>query len=105
MGEAKRKRDASGPPPANPRHLDRAFRGFVEMVWKGAPPDQVKELRIAFFAGAMSYATTVMTKSDLGGDEPTDADMQLMDHLQFELEEAAMDAMMGIVTTGGSGRG
>ena len=103
MGEAKRKREAG--PPENPRHLEKTFRGMVAMVWPGAPEEQVRELRVAFFGGAAALFGAMWMKSDMTQDEPTDADMQMMEHLQFEMDEAAMGVMSEMATVKGGGNG
>lgn len=50
-----------------------------------APPDQVREMRMAFFAGAQHLWGTIMNVMD-PGTEPTDADLKKMDLIQKELD-------------------
>lgn len=50
-----------------------------------APPDQVREMRMAFFAGAQHLFGTIMNVLDPGS-EPTDADLKKMDLIQRELD-------------------
>jgi hypothetical protein len=51
-----------------------------------APPDQVREMRMAFFGGAQHLFGTIMSILD-PGNEPTDADMRRMDLIDKELKE------------------
>lgn len=62
--------------------------GFASLrllaVDKDAPPDQVREMRMAFFAGAQHLFATINNVLD-PGDEPSDADLRKMDQIQHEL--------------------
>lgn len=51
-----------------------------------APPDQLSEMRIAFFAGAQHLFGSIMTMLD-PGDEPSDKDLRRMDLIDRELKE------------------
>ena len=51
-----------------------------------APPEQLEECRIAFFAGAQHLFGSVMTTLDPGS-EPTDADMKRMSLINTELDK------------------
>jgi hypothetical protein len=51
-----------------------------------APPVQLNEMRMAFFAGAQHLFASIMTILDPGS-EPTDADMVRMDKISDELEK------------------
>jgi hypothetical protein len=51
---------------------------------KNAPPDQVREMRAAFFAGAQHLFGTIATVLD-PGQEPTEADLKTMDQIHGEL--------------------
>jgi len=65
-----------------------------------APPLQLEECRIAFFAGAQHLFGSVMTVLD-PGEEPTDADMKRMSLINVELEKFIADfkAKHGVLPT------
>jgi hypothetical protein len=50
-----------------------------------APADQIRKMRMAFFAGAQHLFASMMIAIDSGSD-PTDADMRRMDLIDRELE-------------------
>ena len=50
-----------------------------------APPDQVREMRMAFFAGAQHLFGSIMQTLDPDAD-PTDADLSRMDKIAAELQ-------------------
>ncbi len=64
--------------------------GFASMlvmgILKDAEPQQVADMRTAFFAGAQHVFGTLMNILD-PGDEPTDADMRRIDLIDKELRE------------------
>lgn len=64
--------------------------GFVSLrhmsMAKDAPPEQIDEMRNAFFAGAQHLFGSIMSMLDPGGDEPTDADLQRMSLISDELD-------------------
>ena len=68
------------------RLVDTAFRAFREAVYPGAPPDQVRELRVAFFAGAAEVHAFVMSGLD-EGDAETQADLDFMNGWAREVTE------------------
>lgn len=51
-----------------------------------APTVQIKETRRAFYAGAAGLLEIVLTCLS-PGEEPTDADLKLMDSIKAELDE------------------
>jgi len=53
-----------------------------------APPDQVREMRLAFFAGAQHLFGSIMTILD-AGDDPTERDLRRMSLIAAELNEFA----------------
>lgn len=53
--------------------------GLVE-----APADQLREMRMAFFAGAQHLFASIMTVMD-EDEEPTEADMRRMEFIDAEL--------------------
>lgn len=55
-----------------------------KVVPAGAGPVQVEECRRAFFAGAQHLFASIMTVLEPGA-EPTENDMQRMDHINNEL--------------------
>ena len=60
-----------------------AFAHFV--VPKDAPVIQLREMQLAFMAGAEHVFSSIMNILD-PGEEPTDADLRRMDLIQKELE-------------------
>jgi biotin synthase-like enzyme len=62
-----------------------AFEAFAKMVYPDAPPDQMREKKVCFMAGAAELFSCIMTALDPGG-EPTEADMAMMDSINAELE-------------------
>jgi hypothetical protein len=67
---------------------------LIEAGWLGmriacqlenAPPLQLQEMRMAFFAGAQHLLGSIMAILD-PGEEPTDKDMERMDLIQRELK-------------------
>lgn len=61
-----------------------AFRHFV--VPKDAPAIQVREMQLAFMAGAEHLFSSIMNILD-PGEEPTDADLRRMDLIHTEIDE------------------
>lgn len=57
------------------RLVDTAFRFFCEAVYPGAPPDQIRELRVAFFAGAAELHALIISGLD---EDETEADLDFM---------------------------
>lgn len=85
---------------ADRAHLDRLTRELtdngklIEAGWVGlriavdlidAPSDQLREMRMAFFAGAQHLFGSIMGILD-PGEEPTEADLRRMDLIDAELE-------------------
>lgn len=63
------------------------FAGYRLMAMdKDAPPLQVEECMMAFYAGAQHLFTTLMRIMDRNTDEPTDVDMEKMSQIHNELE-------------------
>jgi hypothetical protein len=67
-----------------------------EQIWEGfsnaaIPPDASKgqriEMRKSFFAGAHSLFGLLRAVANAGEDEPTNAEMQLMNDVQEELND------------------
>jgi hypothetical protein len=59
----------------------------LKAMWipKDAPPEQVRDLRWAFMAGAQHLFSSIMVVLDADA-EPTDADMRRMDLISEELK-------------------
>jgi hypothetical protein len=51
-----------------------------------APEDQLREMRLAFFAGAQHLFGSIMTILDPGS-EPTEADLKRIDNINNELNQ------------------
>jgi hypothetical protein len=66
-----------------------------------SPPEQVNELRQAFFAGAQHLFGSIMGILD-PGEEPTDADLKRMDLISAELDAFIKDFELRHVPTQGS---
>lgn len=66
-----------------------------------APPDQLREMRMAFFGGAQHLLGSMMTFLD-PGEEPTDADMKRMDMIHDELDAFIKDFALHHTTTKGT---
>lgn len=69
---------------------------LIEAGWIGlrliavpddAPPVQLKEMRMAFFAGAQHLFSSILSFLEEGGDEPTAKDLARMDMVDNELRE------------------
>lgn len=68
------------------KYIEAGWKGYRDMVVpKDADEIQVRETRLAFYAGASVLFETLMLALD-SGDEPTDADMQRMADLQAEID-------------------
>ena len=52
-----------------------------------APPVQLKEMRMAFFAGAQHLFSSILSFIEEGGEEPTASDLARMDMVVNELKE------------------
>lgn len=85
---------------ADRKHLERLTRELtdsgklIEAGWISmrlacdlvdAPADQLREMRLAFFAGAQHLFGSIMTFLE-EGEEPTDADLRRMDLIHEELQ-------------------
>lgn len=69
------------------RLIEAGFAAFAHYVIpKDAPPEQLREMQIAFMAGAEHVWSSTMNALE-EGEEPTDADMRRMDLIQRELDE------------------
>lgn len=66
-----------------------------------APADQLREMRMAFFAGAQHLFSSIMTIMEPGS-EPTDKDLERMDLIDRELREFIKDFEMRHIPTKGS---
>jgi hypothetical protein len=84
----------------NREHIERMTKKFsdqgklIEAGWfsmvlacelEDAPDIQLKEMRMAFFAGAQHLFGSIMSILD-PGEEPTDKDLERMDLIQKELD-------------------
>lgn len=57
----------------------------MQAIAPDAPPDQVREMRMAFFAGAQHLYASIMGVME-AGEEPTDNDMRRMERIADELD-------------------
>ncbi len=65
--------------------IDECFKVFVAHVYPGAGPDQMREMRVCFFAGAAELFAIMNAGLDDGLDE-TDGDLRFMEQWVNELE-------------------
>lgn len=101
---------------ADRAHLDRLTRELtdsgklIEAGWVGlriacelidAPADQLREMRMAFFAGAQHLFGSIMNILE-PGEEPTDKDLQRMDLIHTELDAFIKDFELRHVPTKGT---
>jgi hypothetical protein len=68
------------------RLVDEAFCIFQQVVFPGAGPEQVNDLRIAFFGGASEIHALMIAALDQGLQE-TDGDMKFMEAWVKEIED------------------
>jgi hypothetical protein len=67
--------------------IEAGFAAFAHyVVPKDAPPVQLREMQLAYMAGAEHVWSSVMNMLD-PGEEPTEADMRRMDLIQREIDE------------------
>lgn len=64
--------------------MDTAFKHFQRAVYPGAPPDQVRELRTTFMAGAAELHALMVTGVDDTSPEETSAAEEAMIFAVFE---------------------
>lgn len=83
---------------------------LIEAGWVGmrlacdlvdAPADQLREMRMAFFAGAQHLFGSIMTVLE-PGDEPTDKDLARMDMIDKELKTFIADFSAKYIPTKGT---
>lgn len=112
MGEAKRRRDEAivGAAEEITRQLARTGKlvegGFQSLrtvaMHKDAPPDQIREMRMAFYAGSQHIFSSLMVLVD-PGHEVTDADMMMMEGIQKELDDFLTEFSARHLPTQGNG--
>ena len=118
MGEAKNRKAAIGSAAAvnlTREALDQLERDLIDkglLIEAGfaslramamapdAPPEQVHEMRMAFFAGAQHLFGSIMQTLDPEA-EPTDADMRRMDRIDAELRAFIDDFQLRHLPTEG----
>jgi hypothetical protein len=101
---------------ADRAHLERLSRELtdsgklIEVGWIGmriacdlidAPADQLREMRMAFFAGAQHLFGSIMTILEPGS-EPTDKDLVRMDLIDKELKAFIAEFSMRHIPTKGT---
>lgn len=75
--------------------IDSEWRNYAERVIPSVASDvQRRECRLAFYGGAMSLFSILMNLLE-EGEEPTDADLGLMDALNEEMLQFAKDVEQG----------
>lgn len=79
---------------ARRKRLVRAsFNEFFNAVYKGAPPNQKRELRRAFFAGAAELLAMQMYAADHETDDATEDDLELFNNIAEEVHTFYEDVM------------
>ena len=93
MGESKRRRieqaatDLTKELTDEGKLIEAGFAAFASLVIpKDAPTIQLREMQLAFMAGAEHVWSSIMNILD-PGEEPTAADLRRMDLIQRELDE------------------
>lgn len=101
---------------ADRAHLERVTRDLIdsgkliEAGWVSmriacdlvdAPADQLREMRMAFFAGAQHLFGSILSVLE-PGDEPTEKDLKRMDLIHTELQDFIKDFELRHVPTKGS---
>lgn len=101
---------------ADRAHLERVTRDLIdsgkliEAGWVSmriacdlvdAPADQLREMRMAFFAGAQHLFGSILSVLE-PGDEPTEKDLKRMDLIHTELQDFIKDFELRHVPTEGS---
>lgn len=80
--------------------------GFVGLRHAAMAPDasdvQIKEMRMAFFAGAQHLFASIMEILEPGGDEPTENDLKRMSLIADELGRFIKDFEANLPTEGRS---
>lgn len=75
--------------------IERQWELYAKAVLaKDAPEIQLRECKLAFFAGAQALFASIMTLLD-PGEEPTDSDLRKIDEIDRELK-----TFVGQVTAG-----
>ena len=70
------------------RLIRHCFKAFREKVYPGAPPDQIRELKVSFYAGAAELFNVMLAGYELDGtDEPTETDMDYIAGISEELDD------------------
>jgi len=81
--------------------IEAGFSGLrAACIAADAPPEQLHEMRLAFFAGAQHLFVSIMSVLDPGS-EPTDADMERMSNIDAELRAFSQDFELRHVPAGG----
>ena len=71
--------------------IEAGFAGLrIAAIAPDALPEQLHEMRLAFFAGAQHLFASIMSVLDPGS-EPTDADMERMSNIDAELRAFIQD--------------
>lgn len=82
--------------------IDAGFIGLrLACIPLNAPPDQIKEMRMAFFAGALHLFSSIMTVLE-PGEEPTEKDMERLSLIDQELKKFGETFMLRDLPTEGS---
>lgn len=66
--------------------VEGGWQAFVAVSLKGAPPEQLREMRKAYYLGAQHLFASIMSFVEEGV-EPTDKDMRRMTLVQDELKK------------------
>ncbi len=82
--------------PDQPRHLEREWRDLIVRIEiEDASPHQLREMRRAFFAGALAYAALVEGREADGDDRPVASVASVKEAIGRELEAFAATVVEG----------
>lgn len=82
--------------------VEAGWLGLRSMIFPdGAPEDQIREMRMAFFAGAQHLYASIMRLLE-PGDDPTTADLGRLQLIDAELRAFIEDFQIRHVKTDGS---
>jgi hypothetical protein len=82
--------------------IEAGFLGLRKMaIARHASPEQIEDMRLAFFAGAQHLFASMMRMLD-PGEDPTDADLGRMDAIDRELQRFAEQFAQKHLKTKGS---
>lgn len=80
----------------NPYLIEQSWRGFAEEIdLSDAPEIQRREMRRAFYGGAVALFHLLNKIMDPSTLEPTEMDMEIVSHINAEFEKYVEDLLAG----------